>query len=156
MFRDCAYVKVEKEIALFHLEKMHIKTNCEASTFSIKSILHTWLIQVMSYWLPLSKKDYKKRLGGGGSLFVVVSCHSNSISVLSWRWYNNVWDEKEKPRAYTFTDDSRVLLPPTPCRHGMRVTGLWCRCMLYTAGKWIAAQLNVIAVTGIRTPVPTL
>ena len=26
---------------------------------------------------------------------------------------------------------------------------------LYTAGKWIAAQLNVIAVTGIRTPVPT-
>ena len=26
----------------------------------------------------------------------------------------------------------------------------------YTAGKWIAAQLNVIAVTVIRTPVPRI
>ena len=26
--------------------------------------------------------------------------------------------------------------------------------VLYTADKWIAAQLDVIAVTGVRTPVP--
>ena len=30
----------------------------------------------------------------------------------------------------------------------MRGTGLWWYCKLYTAAKWIAAQLNVIAVTG--------
>ena len=39
-------------------------------------------------------------------------------------------------------------------RHGMRGTGLWWHCKLYTAGKWIAVQLNVIAVTRIPTPVP--
>ena len=31
---------------------------------------------------------------------------------------------------------------------------LWWRYKLYTAEKRIAAQLNVIAMTGIRTPVP--
>ena len=35
--------------------------------------------------------------------FVVDLCHSNSISVISWRWYD-VWDEKEKAWAYIFTD----------------------------------------------------
>ena len=35
-------------------------------------------------------------------LFVVLR-HNNSISVISWRWYD-VWDEKEKARAYTFND----------------------------------------------------
>ena len=34
---------------------------------------------------------------------VVVLCHSNSISVLSWRWYD-VWDEEEKSCVHTFTD----------------------------------------------------
>ena len=34
--------------------------------------------------------------------------------------------------------------------HGARGTGLWWRGKLYTAGKWIAAQLIVIAVTRIR------
>ena len=29
-------------------------------------------------------------------------------------------------------------------------------CKIYTAEKWIAAQLNVIAVTGIRTPIPSV
>ena len=31
-------------------------------------------------------------------LFVVVLHHSNSISVISWRWYY-VWDEKEKEKV---------------------------------------------------------
>ena len=43
---------------------------------------------------------------------------------------------------------------PTPYRHGMRGTDFWWCCMLYTAGKWIAGQLNVIAITRIHTPVP--
>ena len=29
----------------------------------------------------------------------------------------------------------------------MRGTGIWWHCKIYTAGKWIAAQLNVMAVT---------
>ena len=36
-------------------------------------------------------------------IFVVVLHHSNSISVISWHSYD-VWDEKEKPRAYTVTN----------------------------------------------------
>ena len=32
--------------------------------------------------------------------------------------------------------------------------GIWCRSKLYTAGKWIVAQLTVMAVTWVRTPVP--
>ena len=36
----------------------------------------------------------------------------------------------------------------------MRGTGHWWHCKLNTADKWIAAQLNVIAVNGIHTPVP--
>ena len=35
----------------------------------------------------------------------------------------------------------------------MRGTGLWLCYTLYTAGKWIAVQLNIVAVTRIRTPV---
>ena len=38
----------------------------------------------------------------------------------------------------------------------MRGTGLWWHCKLCTAGKWIAAQIHVIAVTGICTPVPRI
>ena len=45
-------------------------------------------------WLPVQKIE---RYG----LFVVV--FSNSISVLSWQW-DDVWDEKEKARAYTFIE----------------------------------------------------
>ena len=78
------------------------------------------------------------------TLFVVLH-HINSISVILWRWYD-VWDE-EKVQAYTFTD-SKDLYPPTPYRHGMRRTGLWWHWKLYTA------QLNVIAMTGIRSSVP--
>ena len=33
-------------------------------------------------------------------------------------------------------------------------TRFWWHCKLYTSGKWIAAQLHVIALTGICTPVP--
>ena len=39
-----------------------------------------------------------------------------------------------------------------PHRQGMRGTGLLGCCKLYRAEKWIAAQLNVVAVTRIRTP----
>ena len=61
--------------------------------------------------------------------------------------------EKEKARAYTFTD-SKDPLPPTPYRHGMIGTGLGWHCTLYTVGKSVMAQLNVIAVTVIHTSVP--
>ena len=77
--------------------------------------------------------------------FLVVLRHSNSISVISQWWYD-AWDEEEKAWAYTFTN-SRDLLPPIPFRHAMRGTGLWWCCKLYTTGTWIAAQLNVIALT---------
>ena len=93
-------------------------------------------------------------LGGGGW----GGCHgnrvwlllyydkNNSIWFISWLWYD-IWDEEEKTRAYTFTE-SRDLYPPKPYWHGIRGTDLWSCCKLYTAGKSIAAQLNVMAMTG--------
>ena len=45
-------------------------------------------------------------------------------------------------------------LTSTPYRHGIRVTGLWWHCKSYTVAAWIAAQLDVMAVTGIHTPCP--
>ena len=83
-------------------------------------------------------------------LFVVLH-NSNNISVISWQCYD-IWDE-EKARAYAFTH-WQDLEPPTSYRHDMRGTGLWACIKLYIAGKWIAAGLNVIAVTRIHTPVP--
>ena len=82
----------------------------------------------------------------GFYLFVVVLHRSNNISVISWQWCD-VWDEKEKAQTYTFTD-SKDLLTPRLYKHGMKGTGLWWHCKLYTVGKRIAAQQNVIAVTG--------
>ena len=52
------------------------------------------------------------------------------------------WGESRSLHFYRLRD----LLLPTPYRHGMKG---WWHCKLYTAGKWIAAQLTVIAVTGI-------
>ena len=46
--------------------------------------------------------------------------------------------------------------PPTPYRHCMRETDLWWCCKLCTVAKWIAAGLNVIAMTRILTPVPRI
>ena len=67
--------------------------------------------------------------------FVVVLRHSNSISAISWQWYD-VWDE------YTVTWITESLT----FRHGTRGTDLWwcisLLCKVYRAGKWIAAQLN--------------
>ena len=60
------------------------------------------------------------------SWFVVVLCQSNSISIISW-WCIDIWDEKEKAQAYSFTV-SRDLYPLTPYRHGMIGTGLWWCC----------------------------
>ena len=77
--------------------------------------------------------------------FVVVLCHSNHISVISWQRYD-VWDEEEKARAYTFTDSSNPF-PPKPYMHGVRGTGLWWRCKWYTVQTWIAAQSHIMAVT---------
>ena len=88
-------------------------------------------------------------IGRGVALELFLSClllFYAKATVISWQWYD-VWDEKEKSWAYTFTN-SRDL------GHGMKGTGLWWCCKLCTVGKWIAAQLNVIAVTGIHTPVP--
>ena len=89
--------------------------------------------------------------------FIAVLRHNNIISVISWWWYA-VWDEEEKARVYTFTD-SRDL--PTPHRHGMTETSLWWCRKLYTARKWIATQLNVMAVVGFvplspRSPIRCL
>ena len=78
-------------------------------------------------------------------LFVVLR-HSNSISAISWQWYD-VWDEDEK-----------ALLPTQgifnlPHHIGMvceELAFLWWRCKLYTAGKWIEAQINVTAMTRIH------
>ena len=50
-------------------------------------------------------------------LFVVVLCHSNSSSAISWGWYD-VWDKKEKAWVYTFTITRDLNLP-----HAMRGTG---------------------------------
>ena len=38
----------------------------------------------------------------------------------------------------------------------MRATGLWWRCKLYIVRKWVAAPLNVMAVTRIHTPITTV
>ena len=71
--------------------------------------------------------------------FVVVLRHSNSISGICWQWYD-VWVEKEKYQAYTiFTRSSSYRI--------MSRADFWSRCKLFTAGKWIAAQLNVMGVT---------
>ena len=62
---------------------------------------------------------------------------------------------EEKARAYTFTD-SRDLQPPAPYRYAMRGTDrpVMTLSVIHSRWKWIAAQLNVIVVTGIHTPVP--
>ena len=71
--------------------------------------------------------------------------HSNSISVISW-WCYDAWDEERKVDP--------ALLPimgifNLPHHLGM----IWEEvvfddALIYTGGKWIAAQLNVMAVTG--------
>ena len=76
--------------------------------------------------------------------FVVALHHSNSISIISWWWYD-IWDEEEKAWAYTFTN----WRDPTRYRHGMRGTGLWWCCKL---DKWIAAQLNVMTQDSYPCP----
>ena len=79
--------------------------------------------------------------------FDIVLHHINSILVISWQWYD-IRDEEEKAWANSFTD-TRDLKAATPHRNGMRGTGLWWRCKLYTLGEWIATQLNGVAVTRI-------
>ena len=69
---------------------------------------------------------------------------SNSISVISWWWCDVGGGGGERPNIHFY----RLKGSPTPYRHGMRETGLWWRCKLYTEGKWISAQLNVMTVTG--------
>ena len=61
------------------------------------------------------------------------------------------WEGETQAYTSTYTRDP---YPPTPYRRGMRGTGLWWCCKLYTVGKWIAAHLSVMAMTRIRTPVP--
>ena len=73
---------------------------------------------------------------------------SNCISVISRQW-NDILEEKEKVQTSIFFYRIKGFL-----HHGMRGTGLWWRCKLYTVGKWIAAQLNVIALTKIFVPCP--
>ena len=64
--------------------------------------------------------------------------------------------EGESPRLHFCRLKGSLHTPlPTPYRNGIRGgTDLWWCCKLYTARKYIVAQLNVITVTGIRTPVP--
>ena len=93
-----------------------------------------------------TRRGETKHLWWPENIFVVVLRHSNSISFMSWWWYD-AWDEEEKAWAYTFTN-SRDLWRPTPHRHGVRGTGLrWC-CKLCSMQQCVAAQLNVMAVTG--------
>ena len=44
---------------------------------------------------------------GTSPVCLFVLQHSNSISVISWQWYD-VWDEKEKAWAYSFTDSREL------------------------------------------------
>ena len=67
-------------------------------------------INVVSLWFD-SVRYGSKVLTHGICLLVVIWCHINSISVISWWWYD-VWDE-EKAQAYTLID-SRDPWPPTP------------------------------------------
>ena len=69
-----------------------------------------WIMHIRKMFECKSPKHgmityHSKRYGRLGKVHfvVVVLCHSNSISVISW-WRYDVWDEKEKARAYTFTD----------------------------------------------------
>ena len=43
---------------------------------------------------------------------------------------------------------TRAFVPLIPHRHGMKGTGLVWQGKVYTVGKWITAQLNVMAVMG--------
>ena len=78
--------------------------------------------------------------------FVVVLHHSNSISVVYWQWYH-VSDGEENVRSYTFTDSGIFNLPH---HTGMVWEELaFDYAVSYTQReKWIAAQLNVMAVVG--------
>ena len=96
--------------------------------------IHTWTARSV----PLSMFT---------SLRVQLGCSFGTITSFHLYHGGDIWDEEEKEKAYTFTD-SGDLQPPTPYMHGMGGTGLWWCCKLYTAGKWIAAQLNVMAVIG--------
>ena len=82
-------------------------------------------------------------------------CHSNSISVISWQWYD-IWDRKEKARAYFF-NNSRNLYPPTPYRHGMRGTGFWWCCIMSeemdcSRAKWYCSDWIYISVLRVTNP----
>ena len=77
--------------------------------------------------------------------FVFVLRHSNSISVISYWWYD-VWDEEGKAWAYILPTQGIFNIPTE--------TGFYWRCKLYTVGTWITAQLNIIAVTGFVPQLP--
>ena len=65
------------------------------------------LITINASLLPLDIKLNKKLLSRHSlvwyhRLFVVILCHCNSISVISWWWYDLL--DEEKPQAYTLTN----------------------------------------------------
>ena len=73
--------------------------------------------------------------------------HSNSILVISWHGYD-VWDEKKKAWAYTFTNSMIYNLQHHICM-------VW-KMLAFddTVGKWIAAELNATAVMGFVSQFP--
>ena len=85
-------------------------------------------------------------------LFVVVLCYSNSISVTSWQWYDVLLKYYEMRRR----KPELTLLPTQGIFNLAHHIGMvWEelaseKTKLYTAGKWSAAQLNVMAATGFR------
>ena len=66
------------------------------------------------------------------------------------RWEGDVWDEPEPTLLLT----QGIFNHPHHIDMVWEGYSLWWRCKLYTVWKWIAAQLNIIAVTGESYPCP--
>ena len=63
-------------------------------------------------------------------LVVVVLCHSKSVSVMSWQWYD-AWEEEDKALTNLVTDSGDLSLP-TQYRFALTGTGILWSCDLCT------------------------
>ena len=90
---------------------------------------------------------------GFTSLQYISSCQDKDqlISIISWRWYNWNYMRMRKLEPTLLPTQGSFNLPH-------HISMAWEELAfddtrLYIMGKWIAAHVNVIAVTRIRTPV---
>ena len=115
--------------------------------FLIVCLLLVYVIAMVFQWYHGSDMMYEMRRRKPDFAILPTQGIFNLPHQIGVLWYDIYEMRRRKPKLAILPTQGIFNLP-----HHIRATDLWWRCKLCTAGESIAA-LNVIAVTGIRSPV---